>query len=89
LNSVRPVIEAWRKLAGCPDVSHVRMGRTGRAGGPPWGKNFLRWRIRPVARKLAIPDRLVTFQVMRQTLGTDTFCFNSAKKRPEMDTCDW
>jgi hypothetical protein len=28
-------------------------------------------RIRPVARKLGIPDRLVTFQVMRRTLGTD------------------
>jgi hypothetical protein len=34
-------------------------------------KNFLTWRIRPIARKLGIPDRLVTFQVMRPTLGTD------------------
>ena len=38
---------------------------------PRWGKNFLRWRIRPIAQKLGIPDRLVTFQVMRRTLGTD------------------
>jgi integrase len=38
---------------------------------PRWGKNFLTWRIRPVARRLGIPDRLVTFQVMRRTLGTD------------------
>ena len=38
---------------------------------PRWGKNFLKWRIRPIARKLGIPDRLVTFQVMRRTLGTD------------------
>jgi integrase len=38
---------------------------------PRWGKNFLRWRIRPVARKLKIPEELVTFQVMRRTLGTD------------------
>ena len=38
---------------------------------PRWGKNFLKWRIRPVAQKLGIPDRLVTFQVMRRTLGTD------------------
>jgi integrase len=37
----------------------------------PRGKNFLRWRIRPIAKKLGIPDRLVTFQVMRRTLGTD------------------
>jgi hypothetical protein len=38
---------------------------------PRWGKNFLRWRIRPIAKKLGIPDRLVTFQVMRRALGTD------------------
>jgi integrase len=38
---------------------------------PHWGKNFLRWRIRPIARKLGIPEHLVTFQVMRRTLGTD------------------
>jgi hypothetical protein len=24
---------------------------------PRWGKNFLRWRIRLIARKLGIPDR--------------------------------
>jgi integrase len=35
------------------------------------GKNFLGRRIRPIARKLGIPDHLVTFQVMRRTLGTD------------------
>jgi integrase len=38
---------------------------------PLWGKNFLRGRILPVARHLGIPDRLITFQVMRRTLGTD------------------
>jgi hypothetical protein len=38
---------------------------------PRWGKNFLRWRVRPIAQKLGIPDRLVTFQVMRRTLGTN------------------
>ncbi len=38
---------------------------------PRDGKNFLRCRIRPVSRKLGIPDRLVTFQVMRRTMGTD------------------
>ena len=34
------------------------------------GKNFLTGRIRPIARQLGIPDRLITFQVMRRTLGT-------------------
>ena len=38
---------------------------------PRWGKNFLKWRVRPIAQKLKIPDRLVTFQVMRRTLGTN------------------
>jgi hypothetical protein len=38
---------------------------------PRWGKNFFKWRIRPVARKVGIPDHLITFQVMRRTLGTD------------------
>jgi len=44
--------------------------RTGQAV-PRCGKNFLRWRVRPIARQLGIPDRLITFQVMRRTLGTD------------------
>jgi hypothetical protein len=35
------------------------------------GKNFLKWRIRPIARKLGIPESLVTLQVMRRNLGTD------------------
>lgn len=75
-DQVRPVIEAWKAL--CPDTSPEALmfptfGRGERKGQavPRWGKNFLRWRIRPVARKLGIPDRLVTFQVMRRTLGTD------------------
>ena len=38
---------------------------------PRWGKNFLTWRIRPIALQLGIPDRLATFQVMRRMLGTD------------------
>jgi integrase len=73
---VRPVIEAWKLI--CPDPSPDALmfptfGRGERKGQavPRWGKNFLRWRIRPIARKLGIPDRLVTFQVMRRTLGTD------------------
>jgi hypothetical protein len=63
LNSVRPVTEAWRKLSkdSSPDaLMFPTFGRGERKGQavPRWGKNFLRWRIRPVARKLGIPDRL-------------------------------
>lgn len=73
---VRVVIEAWRRL--CKDSSPEALmfptfGRGNRKGQavPRWGKNFLTWRVRPVARRLGIPDRLTTFQVMRRTLGTD------------------
>jgi len=38
---------------------------------PRDGNNFLRSRIYPIAERLGIPKRLVTFQVMRRTLGTD------------------
>jgi integrase len=38
---------------------------------PRRGKNFLRWRVRPIAKKLEIPESLITFQVMRRTLGTN------------------
>jgi hypothetical protein len=38
---------------------------------PRPAKNFLKWRIYPIADRLKIPRKLVTFQVMRRTLGTD------------------
>jgi hypothetical protein len=38
---------------------------------PRQGRNFLKWKIHPIADKLSIPKKLVTFQVMRRTLGTD------------------
>jgi len=73
---VRPIIEKWRQL--CADSSPEALmfptfGRGKRKGQavPRWGKNFLTWSVRPIARKLGIPDHLVTFQVMRRTLGTD------------------
>jgi integrase len=72
---VRPVIEAWRRI--CPDPSPEALmfptfGRGERKGQavPRSAKNFLGWRVRPISRKLGIPDRLVTFQVMRRSLGT-------------------
>lgn len=73
---VRPLIDSWRRI--CPDSSPEALmfptfGRGERKGKavPRCAKNFLTRRIRPFARKLGIPDRLVTFQVMRRTLGTD------------------
>ena len=38
---------------------------------PLRAKNFLKWRIYAIADKLKVPRKLVTFQVMRRTLGTD------------------
>lgn len=73
---VRPIIEAWKCVA--PDTSPEALmfptfGRRERKGQlvPYSSKNFLRTRIRPIALQLGIPSRLVTFQVMRRTLGTD------------------
>ena len=77
---IRPVIEAWRQL--CPDVSpealmfptfgrHSCHGTRSGKNVPRQAKNFLKWRIWPIADKLGIPRKLVTFQVMRRTLGTD------------------
>ena len=36
---------------------------------PRRAKSFLKWRIHPIAKKMNIPSRLVTFQVMRRNLG--------------------
>ena len=73
---IRPVIEAWKKV--CKDTSPDALmfptfGRGRRTGKkvPFHSKNFLRCKIAPIAEKLGIPRKLVTFQVMRRTLGTD------------------
>jgi len=70
------VVEAWRRL--CKDSSPEALifpvfGRGERAvlGVPRRETSFLKWRIRPIARKLGIPDRLITFQAMRRTVETD------------------
>lgn len=75
-DDIIPVIEAWREL--CPDISPEALmfptyGAGGRKGKqvPRRAKNFLTWRIYPIADRLKIPRTLVTFQVMRRTLGTD------------------
>jgi hypothetical protein len=51
---------------------------------PRWDKNFLAGRIRPIARKLGIPNRLITFQVMRRTLGANMQNFGSLKDTQSM-----
>jgi integrase len=73
---VIPIIEAWRSVSK-NTAPHALMfptfGRGIRKGEvvPRQGRNFLKWRIHPIADKLGIPRKLVTFQVMRRTLGTD------------------
>lgn len=75
-DDIIPIVEAWRQI--CPDSSPEALmfptfGKAERKGRkvPRRAKNFLKWRIYPVADKLKIPRKLVTFQVMRRTLGTD------------------
>lgn len=100
---IRPVIEAWKKV--CPDTSPEALmfptfGRKSRLGQdvPQNSKNFLRWRVFLIAERLGIPRRLIAFQVMRRTLGTDLQQFGSMKdaqrilrppisRRPEMYMC--
>jgi hypothetical protein len=70
---IRPVIEARRDQ--CEDTSPeaLMFPTTGRKGEkvPRQAKNFLKWRIHPIAAKLGIPRKLINFQVMRRTLRTD------------------
>lgn len=75
-DDIMPIVEAWRRV--CPDSSPEALmfptfGRDERKGQkvPRRAKNFLKWRIYPIADRLKIPRKLVTFQVMRRTLGTD------------------
>ncbi len=71
-----PIIEAWRQQS--PDTAPDALmfptyGAGERAGQkvPRRAKYFLKSRIYPIADRLKIPRKLVTFQVMRRTLGTD------------------
>jgi integrase len=73
---VIPILEAWRSVSKntSPDaLMFPTFGRGIRKGKvvPRQGRNFLKWRIHPIADKLSIPRKLVTFQVMRRTLDTD------------------
>jgi len=72
-DDIRPIIDAWRQE--CTDISPdaLMFPTCGRDGCqvPRRAKNFLKWRIHPITDRLGIPRRLVTFQVMRRTLGTD------------------
>jgi len=75
-DDIIPMVEAWKQV--CPDPSPEALmfptfGRDERKGQkvPRRAKNFLKWRIYPIADRLKIPRQLVTFQVMRRTLGTD------------------
>jgi integrase len=73
---IRPIIDEWKRQ--CPDSSPEALmfptfGRGARTGSkvPREPRNFLKWRIYPITDKLGIPRKLVTFQVMRRTVGTD------------------
>jgi integrase len=73
---VIPIIEAWRQVSKDTSPDALMFPTFGRGprmrqAVPRQGKNFLKWRIHPIADKLGIPRKLVTFQVMRRTLGTD------------------
>jgi hypothetical protein len=94
---IRPIIEAWKRK--CPDTSPEALmfptfGRGKRTGQkvPRHLKNFFKWRIHPITDKLGIPRKLVTFQVMRRTLGTDLQEHRAMKDaqtaRAHQDNCE-
>jgi integrase len=81
---IRSLIEAWKNV--CKDTSPNALmfstfGRGKRTGSsvPFHSKNFLRCKVAPIAEQLGIPKKLVTFQVMRRTLGTDMQGYGSLK----------
>lgn len=74
--SVQPIIEAWHRV--CEDTSPAALmfpttGKRSRNGQkvPFDSTNYMERRIHPIADRLGIPRRLVTFQVMRRTVATD------------------
>jgi integrase len=58
-------------IAGRSDVSDLRAWRAERPGCAALGEELPPVAPHPVATKLKIPESLVTFQVMRRTLGTN------------------
>lgn len=73
---LQPIIKKWHTK--CPDTQPQALmffteGKGKRRGQqvPFDSTNFMERRIHPIAIRLGIPRRLVTFQVMRRTMGTD------------------
>jgi hypothetical protein len=80
---IRWSFERWRAV--CPDTMPdalmfptTRVGKS-RVPVPMRPKNFMKGRIWPIADKLGIPRKMVTFQVMRRTLATDLQDFGTLK----------
>ena len=81
---VQPIVAEWHRQ--CKDTSPDALmfpttGKRSRKGQkvPFDSTNFMERRIHPVADRLGIPRRLVTFQVMRRTVATDLQFHGSPK----------
>jgi integrase len=81
---IKPMMESWH--AACPNTSTGALmfptkGKKARKGQtvPYDSTNFMERRIHPIADRLGIPRHLVTFQVMRRTVGTDLQHFGTMK----------
>jgi integrase len=73
---VQPIIRNWHALCkntGPSALMFATRGKGDRKGQavPFDSTNFMERRIHPIADKLGISRHLVTFQVMRRTVGTD------------------
>lgn len=73
---VQPIVAEWHRVCedtGPDDLMFSTRGKRSRQGQkvPFDSTNFMERRVHPIADRLGIPRRLVTFQVMRRTVATD------------------
>jgi integrase len=65
---IRRGIEAWKTLSNPQSLDAMMFPSA--VGAPLRGGNFLKRRIKPIAERLGIDSRLVTFQVLRRSFAT-------------------
>ena len=73
---VQPILSTWHQVCSETEPCTLMFATKGKGllkgqSVPFDSTNFLERRIHPIADKLGIPRRLVTFQGMRRTVGTD------------------
>lgn len=81
---VKPIIRNWHTICSETRSGALMFPTTGKKerkgqAVPFDATNFMERRIHPIADRLGIPRRMVTFQVMRRTVGTDLQLYGTLK----------